>query len=464
MIGKRQSLAAAALTVDVFLIAGTFLAAAVWAQSLEWLLLRDHMFFLLILEIAVWYFTSNSFRLYEDLATRAHLTNAGRLLKAVSVQTLAAVFFIFAIKEDLFTRNFIVLYSVLLFAAGIARSVFFRKYAKYRRRNEKFSDAMLIIGSGKTAEHFVEHLQSNPAFNYGTIVMIGDEASSHPLYRGTMDTLEQAIQSRGFDSAVIALERSDTQLLQQTVRLCNKYALHTFIIPDYFRFLSKKFDVAMIGNFPILTLRNEPLEELHWRIVKRAFDIFIAVGVIVFVATWLFPILIILQKLTSPGPVFFLQDRVGKGHRSFRCFKFRSMKHEPEPKEFMPVAENDDRVTAFGRFLRKSNLDELPQIVNVLLGDMSLVGPRPHAVAYDDVYKDFIEELRLRNLVKPGITGWAQIHGLRGDVKDEHLNRERIRKRIEYDVWYIENWSFTLDLRIIFSTAWHMVIGDTKGL
>ena len=139
------------------------------------------------------------------------------------------------------------------------------------------------------------------------------------------------------------------------------------------------------------------------------------------------------------------------------------MSIDKSDKLYQPTEQNDSRITSFGKFLRKSNLDELPQIFNVLLGDMSIVGPRPHAVIYDEVYKEFIEELRLRNLVKPGITGWAQVHGLRGDIVDMEENKKRIKKRIEYDIWYIENWSVNLDIQIMFITFWQMIKGDTKG-
>jgi putative colanic acid biosysnthesis UDP-glucose lipid carrier transferase len=132
--------------------------------------------------------------------------------------------------------------------------------------------------------------------------------------------------------------------------------------------------------------------------------------------------------------------------------------------EFKPVVENDPRITKVGKFLRKYNLDELPQFINVFIGDMSVVGPRPHAILYNDFYSKIVDEIRLRQNVKPGITGWAQIHGLRGDVIDEEENRKRTTKRIDYDLWYIENWSFGLDIQIIFLTIWQMIIGKSRGV
>ena len=159
-----------------------------------------------------------------------------------------------------------------------------------------------------------------------------------------------------------------------------------------------------------------------------------------------------------------MQERIGARNKKFKCYKFRTLYEESSSADFKPVIENDPRITPVGRFLRKSNIDELPQFFNVLKGDMSIVGPRPHAIPYDDKYGKFVEEIKLRHSIKPGITGWAQIHGLRGDVEDEEENKKRTSKRIEYDLWYIENWSFWLDVQIILQTIWQMLRGRTKAI
>ena len=257
-----------------------------------------------------------------------------------------------------------------------------------------------------------------------------------------------------------------SDFLDDIIKICNRLAVRTHIIPDYFKFLSSRFQVSMFGSFPIITARREPLDEAHWRFIKRSFDIVFSFLIIIFVFTWFYPLIFILSKITSPGPVLFLQDRVGAKNQKFKCYKFRTMKlTKTIPTEkFKPVTENDPRVTKLGRFLRRSNLDELPQFINVFKGEMSVVGPRPHAVQYDQVYGKIVDEIRLRYNVKPGITGWAQLHGLRGDVPDEEENRKRTRKRIEYDIWYIENWSLTLDFQIILITIWHMLRGKSKGV
>jgi putative colanic acid biosynthesis UDP-glucose lipid carrier transferase len=218
----------------------------------------------------------------------------------------------------------------------------------------------------------------------------------------------------------------------------------------------------MIGNFPIITSRNEPLEEVQWRVVKRVFDFIFSLLVVAFILSILFPLVALLTKLTSKGPVLFVQERIGAKNKKFRCYKFRTLKVEQPAKSFQPVTMNDPRVTPLGKFLRKTNIDELPQFINVLKGEMSIVGPRPYPIPYDDRYGKIFEEIKLRHNVKPGITGWAQVHGLRGDVTDDEENKKLISKRIEYDLWYIENWTFWLDIQIILLTILQVMSGRTR--
>jgi lipopolysaccharide/colanic/teichoic acid biosynthesis glycosyltransferase len=207
------------------------------------------------------------------------------------------------------------------------------------------------------------------------------------------------------------------------------------------------------------------LNEVQWRFVKRTFDILFSLFVTLLILSWLIPLILLISIIIDKAPVFFIQERLGTKNEKFNCIKFRTMKyHKVQVDEFKPVVENDPRITKVGKFLRKYNLDEIPQFINVLIGDMSVVGPRPHAISYNSFYSKIVDEIRIRQNVKPGITGWAQIHGLRGDVKDEEENRKRTKQRIDYDVWYIENWSFGLDIQIILLTVWQMIVGKSRGV
>ncbi|MGE5499646.1 MAG: exopolysaccharide biosynthesis polyprenyl glycosylphosphotransferase, partial [Syntrophothermus sp.] len=282
---------------------------------------------------------------------------------------------------------------------------------------------------------------------------------------GGIDGLEGLIDSGAVDDVVIALPNSQFGVIEKLIKICNRHAVRTHIIPDYFKFISRKFRISILEDVPLITVRDEPLAEFHWKLIKRVIDIAGSLFVIVFVLSWLLPLVSVIQRFTSPGPVFFIQDRIGQRNRIFRCLKFRSMSVEASKKnEIIAIVKDDPRVTRFGRFLRKTNLDEFPQFINVLLGDMSLVGPRPSAVSYNELYKEYVEELKLRHIVKPGITGWAQVNGLRGDVPDETENRKRIKKRFDYDLWYIENWTLLLDLRIAFMTVWQIIRRNNQGM
>ena len=463
MITQQRSLLFVSLLLDFFIIAGVFLIAALLAQPTTVLLTHKSMFFLPFILFIVWYFSTGSTGYYANIGSRFYVGHAFNLLKVVVYQSITIILFVFLVKETFFTRNFLILYGLILYTTSILKAIALRKILKYRKRSGKKLRNLLIIGGGDTALDFLSTVKQNPALGYSYIGIISSKIMELPEYIGTFQEIESIISDKSIDEVFISLEQEEESSLRSIISLCNKYAVHTYIIPNYLKLLSAKYSISTVDKFPVLTLRQEPLEEIHWRILKRTFDILIAVAVCITIVPWLFPIIFLFQKVFSPGPVFYLQDRVGKNNNTFKCFKFRSMSIDKSDKLYQPTEQNDSRITSFGKFLRKSNLDELPQIFNVLLGDMSIVGPRPHAVIYDEVYKEFIEELRLRNLVKPGITGWAQVHGLRGDIVDMEENKKRIKKRIEYDIWYIENWSVNLDIQIMFITFWQMIKGDTKG-
>jgi len=196
---------------------------------------------------------------------------------------------------------------------------------------------------------------------------------------------------------------------------------------------------------------------------KRTFDLTFSILVILCVFSWLYPLIALIIKLTSRGPILFVQERVGINNTVFKCYKFRTMKTTWKKNAYSPTAENDCRITPVGSFLRRTNLDEFPQFINVLKGDMSIVGPRPHAVSFHNTYADFIDCIDDRLLVKPGITGLAQIRGYRGDVLDFEENKFKLKKRVRFDIYYIKTWKFKLDLWIIYKTFEQMICRKTKG-
>jgi putative colanic acid biosynthesis UDP-glucose lipid carrier transferase len=464
MIVNRKSIHYLWLFSDLILLNIAFIAAAILAQSFDILVERNRMFILLTGLNFVWYFFTSITNFYDDFATRLFAVHIFNISKNILIQALLSILYIFIIKEDLFTRNFIIYYSVFLFTLITLRSFSFRLIMKKLREKGINIRNILIAGSGEVAENFKRLLNDNPNFGYRFMGFINDKEEDNNEILGSYDQLEDLIGKGKVNEVVIALPGNDTELLNNIIRICNRNAVRVHIIPDYFRFISKRFQVSMIGNFPIITSRNEPLNEIQWRFTKRCFDIIFSLPVLILLIAIILPIIAITTKLISRSSVFFVQERIGARNKKFKCYKFRTLYEESSHADFKPVIENDPRITPVGRFLRKSSIDELPQFYNVLKGDMSIVGPRPHAIPYDDKYGKFVEEIKLRHSIKPGITGWAQIHGLRGDVEDEEENKRRTMKRIEYDLWYIENWSFWLDIQIILQTIWKMLRGKTKAI
>jgi putative colanic acid biosynthesis UDP-glucose lipid carrier transferase len=234
--------------------------------------------------------------------------------------------------------------------------------------------------------------------------------------------------------------------------------IHFKFVPDYSHFALKSTLVDYIGDLPLLSLRRLPLEDISNRILKRSFDVVMSLAVTIFILSWLIPVLALLIKLDSKGPVFFTQQRSGRNNRPFWCIKFRTLRSNAES-EAKQVTKNDDRVTKLGRILRKTNIDELPQFLNVLIGHMSVVGPRPHMLRHTREFDKLHDEYMIRHFVKPGVTGLAQVSGYRGEIR----NPELLRKRVEHDIRYIENWSMMEDVRIIAATVFLSFRGDENA-
>jgi len=260
------------------------------------------------------------------------------------------------------------------------------------------------------------------------------------------------------DVVFVSLNRFDDNQLIKLIDVCDKHFIQIKFIPDNKKIFKRKLLVEYFEYYPILSIQKSPLDEPFNAFVKRSFDIIFSLFVIIFILSWLTPILFVLIKLESKGPLFFKQRRNGENYREFVCLKFRSMRPNREA-HVKQVSKNDDRVTRIGRILRKTSIDELPQFINVLKGDMSVVGPRPHMVRESDRFRNEVDDFILRHYVKPGITGLAQVKGYRGEVVTE----EDIRNRVKYDLYYIENWSILLDLKIIAQTVLNIFKGDKKA-
>lgn len=331
----------------------------------------------------------------------------------------------------------------------------------YLRKQYPLKKKVVNIGYNELAKRLAENFTRY----YKTISVAGffeddffvSEVPHLPLLGRIQDCVKYALENNiGEIYSTISPEKN--LLIYQLAHEAETGFVRFKFVPDFRMFVNRKVHIDFARNIPILSLRPEPLENIDSQIKKRCFDIAFSVVVIFFILSWLIPLLAILIKLEPRGPVFFTQLRSGKNNQPFLCYKFRSLKENREAHN-KQVTRYDDRFTRLGKFLRKSNFDELPQFLNVFRGEMSVVGPRPHMLKHTEEYSQMLNHYMIRHYVKPGVTGWAQINGYRGEIK----RKRDLRGRIEHDIWYMENWSMWLDLRIIILTVYKSIRGDENA-
>ena len=466
MLAVNKSFIKAQLLSDFLLIAASFIASASMAQSLGIFYTKLSLQVLFLILLIVWYFGAKISGIYDNI-THSPFLRFIAITKNVFIQSFTAILFIFIIKELLFTRNFVLYYTLLLLASVTVKSFILTRIYRRKKGKDSRRSKLLIIGTGELGRNFYAQFSSYSNLDY-EISGFADKSTGtvdNKLYLGKTEDLEKIIKEHAIDEVVLALEINEITSYPQIISVCNNAAVRVHILPDYLQYMTKNISISAFDDFPIITLRSIQLDQFHWKFIKRAFDIIFSSLVLILIGSWLFLLIALIQKLTSKGPVFYIQDRVGRKNEIFKCYKFRTMTVDPNRElEFNPTLKNTSNITPLGNFLRKTNLDEMPQFINVFIGNMSVVGPRPHAIQFDKKYSEFVEEIRLRHIVKPGITGWAQVHGLRGDSLDEEENKIRTRDRINHDIWYIENWSIGLDIQIIFLTFFQIIKGKAKGL
>tara|TARA_R110001606_G_scaffold86631_3_gene196124 strand:+ start:8623 stop:10014 length:1392 start_codon:yes stop_codon:yes gene_type:complete len=362
--------------------------------------------------------------------------------------------FIFFITDYKFSRLFFA-YSVLFFAFLVLLWRFFSIYIlkKYRRKGYN-SNRVLLVGLNKNISTLIEEIYLNS--NYGfqiaglfTDAIVNDKMKQY--HKGSLAEITVFLETNSVDEIIISLPYHQSKLINDLFRYADNHMMRVRVIPEFSEYLSQTFSIDYIQNIPIMKLRSEPLNSFTNRILKRGFDVVFSSVIVILLFSWLFPIIALIIKMTSKGPVFFVQQRTGKDGKAFNCFKFRSMTVNAAS-DVQQATKNDARVTPFGAFMRKTSIDELPQIFNVLLNNMSLVGPRPHMLKHTEEYRVLVDKFMVRHFAKPGVTGWAQINGYRGETKKV----KDMENRAEADIWYIENWSFFLDVKIVFNTAWAM--------
>lgn len=351
--------------------------------------------------------------------------------------------------------------AILIWRLGFIKIVRFYRAKGYNNRN------VIIIGAGRNGQSVQRMLANKMEYGFNFVGFFDDEPERFPKIQ---DKIIGDVQS-GMDYAIendieeifCTLPNKNYKQIRRLISFSEKNCIRLKIVPDFTKIITNpvnKLEIDHYGMVPIVTLRREPLENAMNRLIKRIFDFGFTSLLFITILWWFIPLIALIIKLTDPkgGSPFFIQERSGERGKTFNVYKFRTMRASVDANT-KQAERGDPRITTIGRFLRKTSLDEIPQFINVLAGHMSVIGPRPHMLKHTEEYSKIINKFMVRHLVKPGITGWAQVNGFRGETKDPRLMQERVK----HDVFYIENWSLLLDIRILFLTIFNMIQGEKNA-
>ncbi|MBR5323422.1 MAG: undecaprenyl-phosphate glucose phosphotransferase [Muribaculaceae bacterium] len=339
--------------------------------------------------------------------------------------------------------------------------LFANKAIRYYRKKGYNFKRVVIVGARQTGQMLYKEMKSNAGYGYSFLGFFDSEEPQDEkiksLYKGGLSEVEQFCIENNVDELYCALPSAEDANIINMLQISERNTIRFFIVPEVRRFMTRTLSFGNVGAIPLLSVREEPLQKWLSRFIKRSIDLFVSGMVILFSPFWFLPIAIAVKK-SSPGPILFRQKRTGYMGRDFDCLKFRTMcvNKDSDTKQ---ASRGDARITKVGAFLRKTSLDEFPQFFNVFKGDMSLVGPRPHMLKHTEDYSKLIDKYMVRHFIKPGLTGWAQVNGYRGETK----TLQQMEKRVEYDIWYLEHWNVFLDIKIILLTAFGVFKGDENA-
>lgn len=449
------------LLVDYIIVNISFLLGiCIFINPFEFYVIKaDYKTQLLILNFS-WYIISKLVKLYSETYYKDSVKQFSSLFTALSIFIVFFFFYNTLIYSESISIWFTVkyLFSVISMMV-LVRIVVFLIRRKYRIKISRKLNTVNTILIGKN--NFSKTILSNDEIraSMGIRGFYSLESTAEKgKYLGDINKLFDDLENEKIDNIILCDDSIDEDLYNEILHVAEHKMLRIYIVPD-FKYISMgphSFDI--IQGVPFLKLMKEPLTNPENQFLKRFFDVVFSLLVIVFILSWLIPIVALIIKLESKGSVFFLQKRSGVKNEPFNCIKFRSMTVNSHSDVKM-AKKGDARITKFGKFIRKTSIDELPQFINVLIGNMSVVGPRPHMLSQTNQYSKITRKYMLRHIVKPGITGWAQVMGSRGEIFCD----TDMEKRIEKDIWYIQNWSFFLDLKIVFLTFYNIVKGDEQA-
>ncbi len=439
----------ALITIVSYIIAW-WLRIVVFQRPGEGTLAPETYFIALLGIVPLYMALYSALNLYKSKRYSSAMRECFDIVRANLIGLIVFFVALYIINEPNFSRAVIfIFFAINIILTALMRNairVFLRQIRK-KGYNVKY---IVLVGYSRAAEEYIDRIHANPQWGYVVRGILDDHIPAGTLYKGIkvvgrIDNLYYVLPENKLDEIAITLSLEDYDRLEEIVGLCEKSGVHTKFIPDYNSVIPSKPYTEDLSGLPVINIRRVPLTNtLNW-VIKRAVDIVGAlVALIIFSPIMLISAIVI--KCSGGGPIIFKQERVGLHNKTFKMYKFRTMDvQKPQDESKAWTVKNDPRVTKFGRFLRKTSLDEIPQFYNILRGDMSLVGPRPERPVFVEKFKEEIPRYMIKHQVRPGLTGWAQVNGYRGDTS--------IRKRIDYDIYYIENWTFGFDIKILFMTV-----------
>lgn len=444
---------------DLIGINCSFMIAFFWDSQSNAFIQSSHYNLDLLIFNATWIASAFFMQLYHRETAQRTEFIFQKTWRAIVLHILTFNVVILLTDYASYSKSFLIYIFAFEICAFVISRFVVTAFEQYHIKRVRFKKKIAIIGYNETAKRLADYfLKNQMTYNFAGFFDHTQETYEDNLNQEVIRPLDSLIEyatQNEVAEVYSTLFPEDHQNLNKLLSVAEQNCVRFKFIPDVTKIINSNYAIdTYFDEIPVLSTRTEPLVHIANRIFKRSFDILFSLGVIIFLLSWLIPILAVIIKLQSKGPVFFMQLRSGRDNKPFWCYKFRSMtvNHDSDHKQ---ATKGDARVTNIGAFMRKTSIDELPQFFNVLIGNMSIVGPRPHMLKHTEEYKAIIHQYMVRQLLKPGITGWAQVNGFRGETKDQ----KQMVKRVEHDIWYIENWSLMLDIKVIFLT----IINTAKG-
>ena len=451
---------------DLFAIFLSFGIAFYVYESNLILVSRKEFLLVLLIMISSWFLGGIFSKLYIDRRTKKFSEEIIVSFYNISITVLlssSCFFYLFSTKS--ISNDFWALFFGLIFLFSVLFKYIIRKYTHYLIYKGELTEHFILIGYTRSGSDFIEMVERFTYYGYHCSGIIDDEKVNiqNVPYLGNLSELEAILKVQPTQEIILALSNAEAGAVKRIIQICEQYHRKVRLIPDLEKYTNANIEVADLGIMPVLNYKKLPLDRWENRTMKRLFDLIFSTLFFLFIGIWLLPLLSLLIKFSSKGPILFKQIRWGLSNEQIVCYKFRSMSIDSAELDaagnYAQAKVNDPRVTRLGKFLRKTSLDELPQFWNVMIGNMSVIGPRPHPVPLNMASIETVENYMLRHIVKPGISGWAQVNGYRGETK----SIADMQKRVDHDLYYIHRWNIFFDIQIVLQTIINIFRGDQNA-